>query len=107
MSATVSVLPQPLEPPTHHVSSGNIMYKSITPDNIETPKSLNQELFPVAYPDAYYAVTMRTELTGFCKLIYADDVPVGQVTCTFKPLEREGEIVYDAYGNSTSMNLSI
>ncbi|KAH7340227.1 hypothetical protein B0J17DRAFT_715457 [Rhizoctonia solani] len=31
---------------------------------------------------------MRTELTDFCKL---NDVPVGQITCTFKPSECDGE----------------
>ncbi|EUC66121.1 N-acetyltransferase, putative [Rhizoctonia solani AG-3 Rhs1AP] len=95
MQAIISAPFQPLLDPSPQpflLISPNITYKSITIGNVELLKSLNQELFPVPYPDAYYATTMRVELTDFCKLIYVDDVPVGQITCTFKPSEREGEV---------------
>ncbi|KAG8769117.1 hypothetical protein FRC12_005150 [Ceratobasidium sp. 428] len=85
-------LPQPATTPTHvDPFTRRLSYVSITPGNLDILKALNSKLFPVPYPDAYYAVTMRPELAKFCLLIYLDNVPVGQVTCTFKPSEREGE----------------
>lgn len=41
---------------------------SLTPENIEILKKLNSEIFPVPYPEAYYAVVLRPELARFCKL---------------------------------------
>ncbi|KAG8694354.1 hypothetical protein FRC08_008548 [Ceratobasidium sp. 394] len=71
--------------------TGRLTVAPITSENVEILKALNSQLFPVPYPDAYYAATMRPELAGFCMLIYLDNLPVGQVTCTFKPSEREAE----------------
>ncbi|CAE6433923.1 unnamed protein product [Rhizoctonia solani] len=68
-----------------------LSFTSLTPDNIGILKSLNTEIFPVPYPDAYYAAVVKSELARFCKLIYLDGKPVGQVTCSLKPSEREGE----------------
>ncbi|KAG9125997.1 hypothetical protein FRC07_005305 [Ceratobasidium sp. 392] len=71
--------------------TGRLTAASITAQNVDILRALNSKLFPVPYPDAYYAVTMRPELAKFCMLIYLDNLPVGQVTCTFKPSERDGE----------------
>ncbi|KAG8748723.1 hypothetical protein FRC10_000114 [Ceratobasidium sp. 414] len=71
--------------------TGRLTGASVTPENVEILKALNSQLFPVPYPDAYYAATMRSELARFCMLIYLDNLPIGQVTCTFKPSERDAE----------------
>ncbi|CAE6334888.1 unnamed protein product [Rhizoctonia solani] len=68
-----------------------LSFVSLTVDNIDILKSLNTEIFPVPYPDAYYAAVVKPELARFCKLIYLDGNPVGQATCSLKPSEREGE----------------
>ncbi|CAE6433930.1 unnamed protein product [Rhizoctonia solani] len=93
MPTILSTPPLPcIDAPARHVCfNGNVTYKSITSDNIEILKAINWDLFSVSYPDAYYAATMRAELTDFCKLIYLDDIPVGQITCTFKSSADEGE----------------
>ncbi|QRW14683.1 GNAT family acetyltransferase [Ceratobasidium sp. AG-Ba] len=68
-----------------------LSFVSLSSENIHILKSLNSEIFPVPYPEAYYEVVVKPELRRFCKLIYLDGAPVGQVTCTLKPSEREGE----------------
>ena len=45
-----------------------LSFVSLTPENIDILKRLNSEIFPVSYPDTYYAVVVRPELDRFCKL---------------------------------------
>ncbi|KAG8694353.1 hypothetical protein FRC08_008547 [Ceratobasidium sp. 394] len=77
--------------PTAPSLNDRLSFVSLTSENIHILKALNSEIFPVPYPDAYYAVVVKPELSRFCKLIYLDGNPIGQVTCTLKPSEREGE----------------
>ncbi|KAJ1310437.1 hypothetical protein OPQ81_007170 [Rhizoctonia solani] len=68
-----------------------LSFVSLTPDNVGILKTLNNEIFPVSYPEAYYAAVTKPELAHFCKLIYLDGKPIGQATCSLKPSEHEGE----------------
>lgn len=45
-----------------------LSFVSLTQDNVHILKSLNSQIFPVPYPDAYYAVVVKPELSRFCKL---------------------------------------
>lgn len=71
MSATVAQAPLS-QPDTTSVNVKTLTDKlsclSITPQNVEILKTLNSRLFPVPYPEAYYAAAMRPELAEFCKL---------------------------------------
>ncbi|KAH7340228.1 hypothetical protein B0J17DRAFT_611498 [Rhizoctonia solani] len=89
ISASTSV-PVVAAPPAPTLNE-RLSFVSLTADNIDILKFLNAEIFPVSYPDAYYAAVIKPELARFCKLIYLDGSPVGQATCSLKPSEREGE----------------
>ncbi|CEL52444.1 putative N-acetyltransferase san OS=Drosophila melanogaster GN=san PE=1 SV=1 [Rhizoctonia solani AG-1 IB] len=83
-------VPVPIASPVVTLSE-RLSFVSLSPDNLDILKSLNAEIFPVPYPDAYYAAVVKPELARFCKLIYLDGSPVGQATCSLKPSERVGE----------------
>ena len=64
--ATVAILsPGPLSVTT---LNDRLSFVSLTPENIDVLKRLNSEIFPVPYPEAYYAVVVKPELASFCKL---------------------------------------
>ncbi|KAG8728754.1 hypothetical protein FRC11_010269 [Ceratobasidium sp. 423] len=89
-AAAPTSVPVVVAPPDVTLSK-RLSFVSLTPENVDILKSLNAEIFPVPYPDAYYSTAIKPELARFCKLIYLDGKPVGQATCSLKPSEREGE----------------
>ncbi|QRV86114.1 GNAT family acetyltransferase [Ceratobasidium sp. AG-Ba] len=94
MSTTVSPAPSPVVAspasyPTRLID--RLTCTPITPENLFRLRSLNAQLFPVSYPEAYYTTTMRAELSPLCILIYLDGLAIAQVTCTLKPSERKTE----------------
>jgi hypothetical protein len=53
-----------------------LSFVSLTPENVDILKSLNLEIFPVSYPDAYYTLVVRPELLRFCKLSEIGLIPL-------------------------------
>jgi hypothetical protein len=60
-------VPVPIASPVVTLSE-RLSFVSLSPDNLDILKSLNAEIFPVPYPDAYYAAVVKPELARFCKL---------------------------------------
>lgn len=58
-----------------------VTFSCLTPNNIGVVRKLNSVLFPVKYAEKYYKDILAVEVEEFCKLVYFNDIPVGNFTC--------------------------
>ncbi|KAG8903688.1 hypothetical protein FRC01_009039 [Tulasnella sp. 417] len=58
-----------------------IDFSSVNPNNLGTLRKLNQVLFPIRYSEKFYKDVLLPEHEEFCKLIYYNDIPVGDICC--------------------------
>ncbi|SCV72074.1 BQ2448_4768 [Microbotryum intermedium] len=58
----------------------------VTPNNVGTLKKLNWVLFPVNYSEKFYSTLLQRNLEPYCKLIYYQDLPVGNLVSRLEPI---------------------
>jgi len=68
-------LPQPQE---------RITFAPITTNNLGTVRKLNSVLFPIRYSEKFYQDILLPEVEEFCRLVFYNDIPVGNICCRFE-----------------------
>ncbi|SCZ88381.1 BZ3500_MvSof-1268-A1-R1_Chr2-1g04373 [Microbotryum saponariae] len=74
----------------------------VTPNNLGTLKKLNWVLFPVHYSDKFYSTLLEHNLEPYCKLIYYQDLPVGNLVSRLEPLAPETDSSSEAKPSTPS-----
>ncbi|CAN0086609.1 unnamed protein product [Ectocarpus sp. 6 AP-2014] len=67
----------------------SISYGNITTANVNQLRKMNASLFPVRYPDQFYA-DIPDANPDFNQLVYVDNVAVGAVCCRIEPPKSPG-----------------